>query len=122
MRRILALAIAISFTFAACSGDSASTVANAGDDFSVAIGEAPVFDACESSGEIDNFQWIIVEAPEGREDTEDKPLREVLSDCNFTLESAMVIDDVGAWTIELRLEGEDGAITAMDRVTVTVTG
>ena len=107
---------------AACGGGDggASVTADAGEDFSVEVGEIPAFDGCGSEGEISNFAWTIVEAPDGQADSADKALREQLSVCSFELESAMVLDDVGSWTIELAVT--DGEETATDQVVVEVNG
>ena len=42
-----------------------------------------------------------------------------MADCSFELENAMIIDDVGEWTIELL--ATSGDIEATDQVVVTVT-
>lgn len=116
MRRSLALSVAAGLALAACSGGS-GVVADAGTDFTVAVGEAPVFDGCGSSGDINNYEWTIVTAP--TEEDGGKALRTEMGDCDFLLESTMVIDDVGEWTIELSVT--DGEDQATDQVVVTVT-
>ena len=42
-----------------------------------------------------------------------------MSDCSFELENAMIIEDVGEWTIELVATDGDGE--SSDQVVVTVT-
>ena len=115
-RRSLSLAAAAGLALAACSGGS-GVVADAGTDFTVAVGEAPVFDGCGSTGDIANFEWTIVTAP--TEEDGGKALRTEMNDCDFILESAMIVDDVGEWTIELSVS--DGSEEATDQVVVTVT-
>jgi len=117
MRRFAILFAAIGLLASACTADSSSLSSDAGDDFSVAVGEAPEFDGCGSSGEIENYEWVIVDGP--NPDDAGKPLRTELVDCSFTLENTMVIEDVGEWTIELTISNSD--IEASDRVTVQVT-
>ena len=78
------------------------------------------FDGCGSEGDITNYQWTIIEAPDAQSDAVGKPLRTEMDDCSFELESAMIIDDVGEWTIELVVT--DGDTEASDQVVVTVAG
>lgn len=122
--KFAALVFVGALALAACGGSSGSSgvsgiSANAGEDFSVAVGTAPEFDACGSEGVMSNFEWVIVGAPEANQEEVGKALRESLADCSFVLESAMTIDDVGTWTIELTVTGEDG--TSTDQVVVEVT-
>lgn len=120
MSRIVPALIAAGLVLAACGTDSGSAVtSNAGDDFQVTVGEIPVFDGCGSSGEITNYEWVIVDAPESQPDSDGKALRSVMGDCSFELENAMVIGDVGEWIIELSVT--DGEAEATDQVVVTVT-
>ena len=104
--------------FAACGGDG-DLQANAGEDFSVTVGESPTFDGCASDGDITNFQWVIVEASSGMPGDVDKPIREVDSECSFTLEAAMIADEVGNWVVELTVSDADGN-TSADTVSVEV--
>ena len=119
MGRLTALLIAAGIALAACGGDSGSLVADAGDDFTVAVGEVPTFDGCGSEGEFTNYEWTIIEAPDSQPDADGKPLRTLMADCSFELENAMIIDDVGEWTIELA--AISGETEATDQVVVTVT-
>jgi len=114
----LVLAVAGAMLIAACGGGS-DLDANAGSDFSVVVGEAPVFDGCDSVGDIENYEWLITSAPASRADDVGKALRATMDDCSFELESAMLVDDVGDWTIELTVTS--GSDTATDAVTVEVT-
>lgn len=104
---------------AGCGGNT-SLSADAGEDFSVAIGEAPEFDGCESLGEISDYRWVITEAPESMAADIGKEIRSSMDQCSFTLESSMVTEDTGSWVIELTVEDADGEVST-DAVTVTVT-
>ncbi len=46
-------------------------------------------------------------------------IRDVESDCSFTLEDAMTVDDTGRWVIQLEVR-DDKDHTATDTVAVTV--
>lgn len=104
--------------FSACS-DDAVLQAEAGPDFEVSVGEPPEFDGCESSGDIANYAWQIVQAPADMADDNGKFLREFSDDCSFVLDSTMVVADVGVWIIELTVTDDVGD-TSTDQVTVTV--
>jgi hypothetical protein len=104
---------------AACGGSSAPLQANAGTDFSVTIGESPTFDGCASTGEIANYKWTIVSAPDAMSDDAGKVIREVDANCSFTLGAAMGVDEVGPWVIELEVRDADGN-TSTDQVQVEV--
>lgn len=118
-RHVVTFASALALVATSCSsGDSLA--ADAGDDFSVGVGESPSFDGCESSGEIANFSWTISEAPDGVADQVGKPIREVSAECSFVLDAAMVPEEVGEWTIELTVSDEAGA-TSTDSVVIEVT-
>ena len=118
MKKILVVVAALAFFASACSGGGGSDLtSDAGEDFTTEVGVAPVFDGCGSSGEITNYQWVVVDGP--TEDAAGKELRAVMSDCNFTLENPMAIEDVGEWTIELTVT--DGDAEASDQVVVEVT-
>lgn len=107
---------AMAVALAACGGGGVS--ADAGEDFSVGLGEAPVFDGCGSSGDGLSYTWTIVEPPDDMADDTGKVLRESIGDCSFTLESDMVVADVGTWVIELSVT--DGDTVETDQVTVNV--
>lgn len=117
MRSRVGLALAAGLFMAACSGGSGLS-ADAGEDFAVSVGEAPEFVACDSTGDISNYEWTISAAPEARPESVGQELRAVMADCSFVLESQMVLDDVGEWTIDLTIT--DGTDTATDQVVVTV--
>ena len=93
--------------------------ADAGDDMTVKVGEAPVFDGCGSTGDVINYSWTVTDAPASRSADVGKALRETNDACSFTLESAMVVDEVGDWTIELEVSDGD-ANAQTDSVKVEV--
>ena len=95
--------------------------ADAGDDFSVAVGASPKFDGCASEGDIVNYRWVILQAPAGKADDVGKPLKEISAACAFSGENAMLIDEIGSWVIELTVADADGACSS-DRLQVEVTG
>jgi len=94
--------------------------ADAGDDFSLQVGQQPSFDGCGSTGEIVNYKWTIVSAPQGMAEDEGKVIRAVDRNCSFTLDAEMGVDEIGLWEIELEVEDEAGN-TSTDRVIVEVT-
>lgn len=104
---------------AACGGSNAPLQANAGTDFSVTVGEAPMFDGCASTGEIANYKWTIVSAPDKMSQDAGKVIREVDANCSFTLGAAMGVDEVGPWVIELEVR-DAGGNTSTDEVQVEV--
>lgn len=114
--RLAAVAAVLPLALAGCGGGPS---ADAGDDFTVALGEAPVFDGCGSSGDLVSYTWTIVEAPADMSEDVGKVLRQSIGECSFTLESTMEVADVGEWTIELM--ATDGVTESRDTVTVTVT-
>lgn len=113
----ITMGAAVALAGLAGCGD-AGLSADAGEDFTVAQGEAPSFDGCGSSGDGLTYTWTIVEAPESMADDVGKLLRDSIDDCSFILESDMEVADAGTWVIELT--ATDGTDTATDRVTVTV--
>ncbi len=100
-------------------GDSDGPQADAGADISIKVGESPTFDGCGSGGSIDNYRWVILEAPDIMEGDAGKVIREIEPSCSFTLEAAMEAQEVGTWLVELTVSGPDGA-TSVDTVTVDV--
>ena len=102
---------------AGCGSDD-SLSANAGGDQTIAVGDSPTFDGCESTGSISNYAWTIESAPDGVDDA-GKVVRESMNDCSFTLEAAMLSEEVGVWTIRLTVsDGSD--VEASDTVDITV--
>jgi hypothetical protein len=102
----------------ACGGNG-SLRANAGQDFSVAVGQEPTFNGCTSTGEIANYKWTIVRAAGAQAVDTGKVIREVDPNCSFTLGEAMGVDEVGDWVIELEVRDAVGN-NSTDRVTVAV--
>ena len=113
----VSLAAAAAMLAAGCSSPTVS--AEAGDDFVVAVGGAPTFDGCASSGDIDSYTWEIVEAPDAMADDAGKEIKVGDSNCSFELEAAMGFSEVGQWVIELTVTAGDE--TSTDQVTVEVT-
>ncbi len=77
--------------------------ANAGEDFTVQVGASPTFDGCASVGEIVNYKWTIIKAPDGMADYDGKIIREIDANCSFILEASMLADEAGEWAIELEV-------------------
>jgi len=73
--RLLVLSVCIALLGAACGGDADS----------VAVGGVPSFDGCDSAGDITNYMWVIRSAPPDMASDAGKVLREVLSECSFSL-------------------------------------
>ncbi len=113
----LGLLLLVAFVAASCGGDSLR--ADAGDDFAVAIGESPEFDGCASVGDIEQYEWIIRQAPASGGDVSDMTLSATGS-CSHVVDP-MTIDDMGTWTIELIVTNDQGT-AATDEVMVSVTG
>lgn len=106
----------------ACSGSGPPTeapISAAGEDFAIKVGEQPRFDACASSGDIINYRWTIVTAPQSMQEDTGKVIRETEPNCAFTLEAQMGVDEVGTWRIQLEVTDAAGN-RATDTVTVTV--
>lgn len=120
MSRMVVILMVTAVFLVACSGDADPLTANAGDDFSVKMGEQPRFDGCASTGNIVNYKWTIVSAPDEMSEDAGKEIREIEPNCAFTLDAQMGVDEVGTWEIQLEIEDEAGN-TAVDTVNVTVT-
>ena len=103
---------------AACS-NGGELQADAGADFSIKVGESPTFDGCDSQGEIQNYGWVIVEAPDVMAGDTGKVIREIDPSCSFTLGAAMEIQEVGQWVVELTVSDESGNVSN-DTVTVDI--
>lgn len=103
---------------AACQAGS-PIQADAGDDFSIQVGDSPTFDGCGSTGEIVNYRWKILEAPATMPEDAGKVIRSVEPNCSFTLDASMVVDEMGGWVIELQVRDAEGN-TSTDTVTVQV--
>jgi hypothetical protein len=123
MRLSIIFMILLGLGLLTACGDEADPItplrANAGADFSVQVGQSPRFDGCASQGDIQNYQWTILETPSNKATDVGKIIREVEADCAFTLEDTMVIEEIGEWVLQLEVRSADGS-TATDTVTVTV--
>lgn len=123
MKWVGMLAVAmVACMLVACSGSGPATeapVAAAGEDFAIEVGERPRFDACASTGDIMNYKWTIVAAPQSMQDDAGKVIRETEPDCAFTLEAQMGVDEVGTWRIQVEVTDAAGNRDT-DTVTVTV--
>ena len=103
----------------ACQGSSPAPQASAGQDFSVMVGTPPTFDGCASSGDIVNYRWTIVDAPDQKAEDIDKVIRDESVECLFSLEALMEIEEAGDWEVELEVR-DSGGRTATDTVIVSV--
>jgi hypothetical protein len=103
----------------ACQGSSPAPQANAGQDFSVMVGTPPTFDGCASSGDIVNYRWTIVDAPDQKAEDIDKVIRDESVECLFSLETLMEIEEVGDWEVELEVR-DSGGRTDTDTVIVSI--
>ena len=117
--KIMCLSCLSLICLVACQASSSSLRANAGQDFSVVVGTSPTFDGCASSGEIVNYKWTIVDAPDSSARDVGKVIREMSVDCLFSLEELMEIEEVGDWEVELEVR-DSGGSTDTDTVVVTV--
>ncbi len=119
MRSLALLLVITAILATACAGSGESLKADAGEDFSVQIGEHPRFDGCDSTGEIVNYKWTILSAPDKMQEDAGKVIREIDSECTFTLDAEMVVDEVGEWEVQLEIAGADGKKDS-DTLLVTV--
>ncbi|MFZ0548424.1 MAG: hypothetical protein WAM60_23450 [Candidatus Promineifilaceae bacterium] len=118
MKRVwILLTIILGLLLIGCS--NSPLTANAGEDFEISVGDTPTFDGCASTGNIDNYRWTIVEAPEAMAGDVGKIIREVDVNCSFTLDASMGLDEVGEWGIQLEVSNSAGERDT-DQVTVTV--
>ncbi|MBI3760538.1 MAG: hypothetical protein HY260_01570 [Chloroflexi bacterium] len=121
MQRILvALLVVLGLLVAGCRGGGIALKANAGSDVTVAVGEQPKFDACASTGNIVNYKWTILKAPEGEMAGDaGKVIRETDANCSFTLDETMALKYLGAWEIQLEVRDAAGN-TSTDTFILTV--
>jgi len=119
--RLLVLGACIALLAAACGDDADSLTADAGPDFTIAVGAVPSFDGCDSAGDITNYKWVVRSAPPNMASDVGKVLREVFNECSFSLVNSMVTDEVGEWTIELVVTDAEGN-SRTDSVLVAVAG
>ncbi len=104
---------------AACQGSSEPLQANAGTDFTIKVGEKPTFDGCASTGNIENYKWMIVSAPDQMAQDSGKVICEVEPNCSFTLGTAMKPEEAGEWVLRLEVKDTQGN-TSADEVAVSV--
>ena len=93
-------------------GNGSDLRADAGADLSIRVGESPTFDGCGSDGQIQNYKWVIIEAPDLMAGDADKVIREIESSCSFTLDASMEIQEIGTWVVELTVSDSDGNTSA----------
>ena len=117
--KILVTIGAVLVILAACQGSSEPLQANAGTDFTVKVGEKPTFDGCVSTGNIENYKWMVVSAPGQMVQDSGKVICEVEPDCSFTLDSAMKPGEAGEWVLRLEVKDAQGNAST-DEVIVSV--
>lgn len=117
MKTLAMVLLIFSLILVACGGEKLQ--ADAGEDFVVNIGDAPTFDGCGSTGDIENYQWSVLSAPDTRAEDSNKVIRAVEGACQFTLEDTMVLEEIGEWVIQLTVRDTDDK-TATDTVKITV--
>ncbi|MBV7337041.1 hypothetical protein KFU94_54195 [Chloroflexi bacterium TSY] len=119
--RIVVTLISLTLVCGICLAcqNSPALQANAGEDFDVNVGDSPTFDGCLSEGEIDNYKWTVLDAPDSMPEYDGKVIREIDANCSFTLEASMLADEVGEWEIELLVDDGQGNSSA-DTVMVSV--
>ena len=100
-------------------GNGSELRADAGADLSIRVGESPTFDGCGSDGQIQNYRWVIIEAPDLMAGDADKVIREIESSCSFTLDATMEIQEIGTWIVELTVS-DSGGNTSADTVRLEV--
>ena len=119
MFRLFIVLIVLLVFLVACSGSTDSLNANAGNDYEIKMGEQPRFDGCASTGNIENYQWKILTAPDKMSEDAGKVIREIEPNCAFTLDAEMGVDELGVWEIQLEVQDALGN-KAVDTVSVTV--
>jgi hypothetical protein len=119
MSRLTLFLIAMALFVSACTGGTDPLTANAGNDFSTKTSERPRFDGCASTGNIVNYKWTILSAPEKMRADAGKVIREIEPNCAFTLDAEMEVDEVGLWEIQLEVRDGEGNMS-VDTVIVTV--
>lgn len=115
----MAVVLVVILVAAGCGDSDDGLRADAGADFAITVGGSPTFDGCGSEGSIDNYRWVIIEAPDIMEGDDGKVIREVEPSCSFTLEAAMEAEEAGTWVVELTVT-DDGGATSVDTVRVDV--
>jgi hypothetical protein len=121
---ILTTFIVFAGLLAGCAlATKAPAVANAGPDITVHLGETVSFDGFSSvdldGGSIVYYRWSIRATPEGRQDEAGRVLQEGPDAALCTTDLAMKEDNLGQWTIELRVTDDEGQ-SATDEMMLTV--
>lgn len=122
--RTLALLMVLAAMLTGCALiTKAPPVANAGPDVTVRIGERVSYDGSGSvdldGGRIAYYKWYITAAPEGQEHQVGQVLREGPDAATWTSDSPVGEQDLGEWTIELKVTDDEGQ-SATDDMTVKV--
>jgi hypothetical protein len=123
-RPMLPLLIALALVVTGCAlATKAPPVANAGPDLTAKVGETVYYDGSKSGdldgGRIVYYKWYIMGAPEGREDQIGVVIREGEDAGTWTTNSPFAEEDLGQWTIELRVTDDEGQ-SATDDLMLTV--
>ena len=114
--RWVGIYVVMALVLVGCSGISLE--ADAGPDFSVAVGESPEFNGCDSAGDIQRYEWTITDAPAASTSAIGMTLS-ADGGCSHIVDS-MDVDDLGVWTIELVVTDSEGT-SATDQVMISVT-
>ena len=112
LRLFSTLALLGAMLLVGACGNGSELRADAGADLSIRVGESPTFDGCGSDGQIQNYRWVIIEAPDLMAGDADKVIREIESSCSFTLDATMEIQEIGTWIVELTVSDSDGNTSA----------
>ena len=116
--RLILVVLTLATLMAGCGGNPLR--ADAGADVTVVVGEQPRFDGCASTGDIVNYVWTIVDAPQGAMAGDaGKVIRETDPNCSFTLEETMAFKHAGTWEIQLEVRDAAGN-TSTDTFNITV--
>jgi len=121
---ILPLMFVLGATLAGCAlATKAPPRAYAGPDIIAHVGETVSFDGSLSvdldGGKIVYYHWSIRAAPEGRQDEVGRVLQEGQDAAVCTTDLAMNEDNLGQWTIELKVTDDEGQ-SATDEMMLTV--
>jgi hypothetical protein len=121
---ILALTMLLGAGLSGCAlATKAPPRAYAGPDILVHVGGTVSYDGSLSvdldGGHVVYYQWRITAAPEGREDQIGRVLREGEDAATWTTETPVQEEDLGEWTIELKVTDDEGQ-SATDDLILTV--
>jgi hypothetical protein len=102
----------------------APPMADAGPDATAHVGETVSLDGSSSTdldgGPILYYRWSIRFAPEERQDAVGRVLEEGQDAAVCTTDLALSEDNVGQWTVELKVTDDEGQ-SAIDEMVLTVT-